>query len=440
MSISTQEKSYLTSETVDALSAANNEPAWAKDQRVAAWQAFERLPIPAKEDEAWRRTDISRLNLPRYQPSRAALEPALEPSPHFQSTDESAAGAVLLEDGRVFHGLAPSLKSQGLVFSDLATALKEHPVLVRKYLGQAVTASQGKFEALNAALWNRGIFLYVPRNVQVSVPLSGGYAFSPTDGSAVFPRTVVVLEEGARATYFDEYASPSLESGQALSCAAVEIFLAPGAELQYFNVQRWGRGVHHFLTQHGRLDRDARLTTLAIALGGKLSKVNLGSDLVGAGAESRLYGLVFGDGGQHFTHHTLQSHQVSHTTSDLLFKAALKDKARSVFTGMIHITKEAQKTAAYQSSRNLLLSDGAKADTIPMLEILADDVQCGHGASVGSLDEDQRFYLMTRGLSPAEAERAIVDGFFEEVLQRIPLEGTREKLKAAIDHKLGAGG
>jgi len=400
----TQEKYGFNATTLAHLSRA--EPAFSADLRRAAFEIFQSLPMPSKEDEAWRRTDISRLDLARYD---FAIAPTA----------------------------VASREKQGVVFEDLATAARNRPDLVEKYLGQAVPARRGKFEALNAAFWNQGLLLHVPKNTDVALPLFGGYGADLADGQAVLPRTLIVLEDGARATFFDQYASPDVAEGQALSCGAVEIFLGANAELRYVNLQRWGRGVNHFLTQGARLGAGAKLFTLAIALGGKMSKVNLGSELLGQGAESLLYGLVFGDADQRFTHHTVQDHRVPNTSSDLLFKAAVKDKSRSAYTGMIHITPEAQKTAAFQTSRNLILSDTAKADTIPMLEILADDVKCGHGASVGSLDEDQRFYLMTRGLSRQDAERVIVEGFFEEVLQKVPVEGTREMLHAAINQKLG---
>ncbi|MGQ0644244.1 MAG: Fe-S cluster assembly protein SufD [Elusimicrobiota bacterium] len=407
--------------------------------RQRAWKAFESLPMPAKEDEAWRRTDISRLDLGRYGVSTETLSPSSRFPTLFDPFLETREGVLLIQDHAAFRRFPEGWEERGVVFSDLETAAKTHKGLIDKFLAKAVPSEKGKFEALNGALWNRGIFLYVPRNVDVVLPLHGGYGFTLQDGRAALPRTLIVLEEGARATYFDEYVSgPAPEGASALSCAAVEMFLGAGAQLQYINLQRLDRSVDHFLTQGGRLDRDAKLLTLAIALGGNVSKVNLGSELAGAGAESRLYGLVFGDGKQRFTHHTVQDHRVPHTSSDLLFKAALKDQARSIYTGMIHITPEAQKTEAFQTCRNLILSEGARADAIPMLEILADDVKCGHGASVGPLDEDQRFYLMTRGLSLQAAERAIVEGFFEEVLQRVPVEGTREKLHGAINAKLGA--
>jgi Fe-S cluster assembly protein SufD len=364
----------------------------------------------------------------------------------FEGTADGSEGVLWIQDGKTFQTLPPDLEKQGVLFMDLHSALESHGDRVAKYLYKALPSSKGKFEALNAALWSPGIFLYVPKGVDVGLPLRGGYGADLSDGQMVLPRTLIVVESGARVTYFDEYASPGVspingkngEISQALSCAAVEIFLAPDAELRYVNIQRWGQGVFHFLTQNARLEQNARLTAMAVALGSALTKADFGSDLVGQGAVSRLYGLVFGDGAQHFTHHTWQDHRVPNTTSDLLFKAALKDKARSIFTGMVRIAKEAQKSDAYQACRNMLLSPHARANAIPMLEILADDVKCGHGAAVGTLDEDQRFYLMARGLDPTVADHMIVEGFFEEVLQKLPSDVLRDSLRKIIQVKLSA--
>ncbi len=432
----------FSAESCARLGASRREGPAPAELRRRAWNAYENFPMPSTEDEAWRRTDISFLDLERFRLAADAARPVPGVPALF-------AGVVAPEEGLLLHGddgfhrrLPAEWAERGLVLEDLSEALAARGPLVEKHLGRALSPRKGKFEALNNALWNRGVFVRVPKGLDVSLTLRGGYGFASADGQAVLPRTVIALEEGARAVYFDEYVSPPAGEGdaggfQALSCGGVEIFLGPGAQLTYVNIQRWGRGVFHFLTQNALLERDARLTTLAVSLGGQTSRVNLGSELIGPGAASHLYGLVFGDGTQKFTHHTRQDHQVPHTQSDLLFKAALKDKARSVYTGMIRIAKEAQKADAYQTNRNLLLSPQAKAHTIPMLEILADDVRCSHGATVGSLDEDQRFYLMSRGLNRGEAERIIVEGFFEDVLQRVPGESVREKLRAAVEAKLG---
>jgi Fe-S cluster assembly protein SufD len=304
-------------------------------------------------------------------------------------------------------------------------------------LGRVLSPESGKFSALSMAFWSRGLFVYVPKDVDAGVVLRGGYAPRLADGQAVVTRTLVVAEPGSHLTFMEDYAAEGPEGeGAALAVGGVELVLGENAHVTYVNLQRQGRSVNHFLCQSAQLARDARLTTLAPALGGGLSRADFGSTLQGAGAVANLYGLVFGDGKQRFTHHTRQEHQAPRTSSDLLFKSALMDEARSIFTGLIRIEKTATKSEASQASKNILLSRNARANAIPMLEILTDDVKCGHGAAVGGLDDDQRFYLMSRGLGRREAEQAMVEGFFEDVLQRVPVPALHERLRSAIDEKL----
>lgn len=398
---------------------------------------FNALPWPKAEDEAWRRMDLSFLEPERFVPGATAdLTP--EAFMEGEATSERAGEALWL--GTKIHArLSPEAEAQGVVFGSLSEALSRCPEKVLPFLGKIVPPETGKFAAWNTAQWESGLFFYVPKGVSVALPFLGGHGAGAVQGRAIFPRTLVVLEEGAQATYIEDYtALPA--AGENLSSAVVEIALAANARLHYIHLQRWPAGWRHFLKQNARLDRDAALHTLVVATGGDFGRADFGSDLNAPGASARLYGLVFGDGEQRFTHHTHQNHRAPSTTSDLLFKAALRDNARSVYTGLVKIAPEAQKSNAYQASKNILLSKGARANAIPMLEILADDVKCGHGAAVGSLDDDQRFFLMSRGLSREEAERAIVEGFFEDVLQRIPVPGMPDRLRAILDAKLESRG
>lgn len=405
--------------------------------RESARTLFDALPWPKTEDEAWRRTDLTFWDPQQFQKGTTANLAA----DRFIESDRSGerAGEVL-SLGAVFQvRLDPATAAQGVVFCPLAEALARFPEKVAPHLGAIVPPESGKFAAMNTAFFESGVFLFVPKGVTVALPFLGGHGAGAAAGRSIFPRTLVVLEEGAQATYIEDHTAAPAE-GENLSCGVVELVLGAGARLHYIQLQRWPKGWWHFLKQNARLDRDASLTTLVVATGGDTGRADFGSDLAAPGAAARLYGLVFGDGEQRLTHHTLQNHRAPSTTSDLLFKAALRDNARSVYTGMVKIAPEAQKAVAYQASKNILLSKGARANAIPMLEILADDVKCGHGAAVGSLDDDQRFYLMSRGLSREEAERAIVEGFFEDVLQRIPVPGMSDRLRAILDAKLEAGG
>lgn len=398
---------------------------------------FDSLPWPTKEDEAWRRTDLSGLDLDRFvlaSSTEARLAGVPGAFTDFVGTEDAL---VLWGPDGVHRRVGAETESKGVIFQDLAEAYRQRPELVGPLLGATLPTANSKFSALSGAFWNRGLFVYVPKGVEAGVVLRGGYAPTLADGQSAVTRTLIVAEPGSRLTFLEDYAAIGPEGeGEALAVAGVEIVVGENAHVTYVNFQRHGRNVTHFLSQNARLARDARLTTLAAALGGRLSRSDFGSQLLGPGATANLYGLVFGDGDQRFTHHTRQEHQSPRTSSDLLFKAALMDQARSIYTGMIRIEKTAAKSEAYQASKNVLLSRKARANAIPMLEILTDDVKCGHGAAVGGLDDDQRFYLMSRGLDPREAERAMVEGFFEDVLLRVPVPALHERLRAMIDKKL----
>lgn len=399
------------------------------DARRRAWAESAHRPLPTTETEAWRRTDVSGLDLARFRFA----------SPGAVAATQSAADEALADgvgtDVRLNRPRA--LAEQGVLFMDLAEAQRAHSALIERHLGRAVPSGKDKFSALNAALWNRGVFVHVPRGVAASVPLRALWGGDLADGRALFPRVLLVAEAGSRVTFFDDYSAPDLPAGgAALAVPVTELFLGEGAEVTYVSLQRWGRGITHIAHQHAHLAKDARLTSLAVALGGSLSKADFGSELLAPGAESRLYGLVFGHGSQRLTHHTVQAHRAPKTTSEVLFKSAVRDTARSIVTGLLRIDLGAAQANAYQSAKAILLSPRARAIAIPMLEILDNDVKCGHGAAVGALDDDQRFYLMSRGLTAAESERAIVEGFFEDILSRVPVDGLRDRLREAIDQRL----
>ncbi len=254
-----------------------------------------------------------------------------------------------------------------------------------------------------------------------------------------FPHTLVILGRGAQVTYLEEFASPNFEAG-GFSSSAHEFFLQEGAQLRYVTIQNWGRTVWHFGTERMRLERDAKLNSLVIGVGGRLARSEIECYLEGVGAESEMLGLYLGADRQHLAFHTLQRHLARHTISDLLYKGALRDRAHALYMGLIQVLPSAQQSDAYQANRNLLLGGRARADSIPMLEIEANDVRCTHGSTTGKVDEDQLFYLMSRGLSRAEATATIIEGFFEPLLARIPLDQVRARITGFIREKLVYGG
>jgi Fe-S cluster assembly protein SufD len=299
--------------------------------------------------------------------------------------------------------------------------------------GSVVHANEGKFAALAEALSQNGVILYVPRDVEVKDPLQS-ILWGPGLNLAHFSHILVWIDEGASATYVHESASPD-EKGHTLHSGVVEIYIAPGARLQFVELQSWGNHVWNFSHERARVERDGNLEWIFGAVGSHLTKNFSDLDLVGEGATGRMSGFYFADGTQHLDHDTQQNHLAPYTTSDLLFKGALKGRSRSVWQGMIYVAPGAQKTDGYQANRNLVLSKEAHSDSIPGLEILADDVRCTHGVTVGKIEQEPLFYTRSRGIPQDEAEQLIVQGFFEAIMQRIPFEGVRQRFQQAIIKK-----
>jgi Fe-S cluster assembly protein SufD len=402
-----------------------------------AWEAFNRLPLPTTADEAWRRTDIHVLPADRFAvPPQGAWEdlPPVRPDLLRPLTGDQHGGQIVLLPGGSTVTLDESLSQKGLVFTDLKTAEREHPDLLAKMLGKTVNVEEGKFAALAGALAQNGVVLYVPKGLQVEEPLHsilwGPGAF------AHISHLLVLVDEGASVTYVHEAASPDEPGLNTMHAGLVEIQVMQNASLRFVELQSWGRHVWNFSHERVRVERDGHLDWIFGAIGSRLTKNFSELDLVGQGAQGRMSGFYFTDGSQHLDHDTQQNHLAPNTTSDLLFKGALKGKSRSVWQGMIYVAPGAQKTDGYQANRNLVLDERARADSIPGLEILADDVRCTHGATVGKLEQEPLFYLKSRGIPQKEAERLVVEGFFDPIFQRIPFEGVRERFQEYISGKM----
>lgn len=423
----------MTREAVERLSAAKNEPAWMLERRLQAWEIFNSLPMPKRTDEEWRRTDISRLKLdtlvPFVAPTGAVVESPLR-------LNGNSSGLLTHENsGTVDRSLQDDLSRAGVIFTDLDTAIREHPDVVRAYfMTEAVPAGYNKFTALNGAFWSGGTFLYVPRGVEVALPLRALYTLTAS-GAGLFTHTLLIVEPGARVTYVEEYASNAIAE-QSLNAGVVEVFLKQNAHLTFVTLQEWTGKVLDISTQRAMMDRDSRLDWLVIGMGDGVTKSNIETALRGSGASTQMLGILWGYAHQHTDYHTVQDHMAPHTTSDLLYKGALTDEAKSIFSGRIRVVKGAHGTDAYQANRNVLLSKKASAYPSPNLEIEANEVRCTHGASVGKVDQDQLFYLMSRGLTRDVATRMVVEGFFEDVLQREPVESIRGNLRDLIARKM----
>ena len=430
----------LSVESLERVS--RDEPTWLKERRSHAWSVYEATPMPTTKLEEWRYTDLSKkLDLETLSLSEAETapdDPSAWPARLRATMDEdhAASGHIVFIDGHVVHAdLDSDLASQGVVLKSLHEAVDSHAELVQEHLAtEALPPEEGKFASLNAALWVDGIFLFVPKGVQLELPIRVTRWLSEA-GTAYMSRVLIVAENHSQVSYVDEVVSNDFTT-QMFTSTAAEVIAKDGAQVQFVSVQRLGRGSFYHSVQRTLANRDATLDTLNVGLGASVSRVDLNAKLLGPGATSDMLGLYFGDGSQHFDFNTSQDHTVPNTSSDLLYKGALDGASRSVFRGIIRVHEGAQRTDAYQTNRNLLLSNDARADSLPTLEIEADDVKCSHGATVGELDADAKFYLMSRGLDRVQAERLVVLGFLGEVLARLPLGGVGEKVTRVIEEKL----
>jgi Fe-S cluster assembly protein SufD len=394
--------------------------------------------MPGITDEAWRRTDYRHINWSEAGRAIAAPQTTLDVVPQANLEPligDEQGGIIVFVDGRLVHyELNDVVKRQGVVFTDLVTACREHEELVRtRLMTQAVVPHEGKFAALHAALWTHGVFLYVPRGTAVELPFHV-VMYNSGDG-ATMGHMLVALEEASQATLLVDYLSAPGQA-QSLYVGATELLVGASANLRYVSLQDWNRQTFEFSYQRARVERDANLDWILGNMGGELVKQFIEVELDGQGSTGRVSGMFFADGDQLFDQDTQQVHNAPLTTSDLLFKGAAKDTARTVWQGMIKSLPKMQKIDGFQACRNLVLDEDARMDAIPGLEIEADDVRCTHAATFGTLEEQPVFYLMSRGIPRADAELMVTEGFFEELLDRIPFQRVQERLRASLEAKI----
>ncbi len=413
-----------------------NEAALLAGLRADAGVRYGELGFPSRKTEEWRYTDLSKIDFDSYRPVRPDSDvdealPATVQAVLERSGDR--AGVIVQRNVRVVHvELDEQLVGQGVVLCSLERAATKYPELVERTLGAASPAPmEEKIWSLHLAFLSGGYFLYIPRDVRLEAPV---HCFRIIDepGSLVSTHSLILAEPGSESAVIDEFVSDDLD---AISVHGALVEGGDNASVDYVSLQRYGRGVKHFSIQHATARKDARLGTFNVQLGSDLARADVSLRLLGEGCDCQMLGLWLGDSDQHFDHHTLQHHAKPHARSDLLYKGALADSASSVFRGLIRVDKDAQLTDAYQTNRNLLLSENASAITLPSLEIEADDVRCSHGASIGQVEDRQLFYLMSRGLTKTQAERLLVLGFFNEVLGRIPMAGVGARVLEAIEAK-----
>lgn len=462
----------IASVRVDDLVSGNAEAPWLKQARIASWEAYWQMAMPTSKDEDWKRTEIDSLNLSNLQAvdltndtaSKSAQSQWLSAGLKFFKT---RAGVVSDTATSLNEPLTSDLQKRGVIFCDLKTALNKHEELIKRYLAPEVTQSPGKpaskFALMNSALFNSGFFLYVPKNIHVNDPFIsvtdlGNFGFS--DGSkhkakhddhakiaeahkkglAVFPRFLVILEANSKINLINilasEHINRSHESTISLCNAFMHADVKDGAELNYLELQRFGLNIFAVTQNNTDVAKDAKLYSLNVGLGGFQLKADICTSLKEPGATCDVQGIVLGDKTEHYSYNTLQNHDAPATESNINFRVALKDKAVSIYQGTITVDKSAQKTNAFQSNKNLLLGSEAGAESIPKLEIFADDVKCSHGATVGPVDSEQIFYLMSRGLSRPQAEEMIVTGFFRQVMETCVIPNGIDWISSLVQDKL----
>ncbi len=421
-------------EAVQALSERFDEPGWLREKRALAFERFTGLDLPHT-----RYTKARGLKLEDYLPHtpfEGAFDPGRAPAvvqDVLKRKTDADAYSVQVDSSPVRFNVPERLKEQGVVFCDLNAAVREHPELLEKYLMNDLFKLQVKMEALHAAMWSGGAFVYVPRGVKAEVPLHLLFLHERA-GAGLFNHILIVAEAESEVTVLEE--NYALDAGApALHTAGVEVWVGDGASVQVGGIQNWNEKTFSFGTRRARVGRDARMDWTLGWIGGRLMMSHLSNELAGRGARAHDVQMTFTHGKQHFDVTSNLVHLVPDTTGEVRARSMLRDKSRTVFSGLIRIEEGAQRSNAYQSHRALILDDGARCDASPSLEINADDVRCTHAASASQLDDEKLFYLRSRGLDENQAKKAVVDGFFQPTVDNISMPVARERLEHLIEQK-----
>ncbi len=413
----------------------HNLPANVTQAMMDALALYQNTPYPTDKDEAWRRTSLVGLEKANYSFDYDTRLITEVPTKFLQPViDGEQAGQLVISPGQTVENLRPEYAEAGVIFCDLFDILKRSPDKVEGKLNHLVKPQDGKFAALTAAFAVHGTFLYVPTDVKIKEPLHALF-WNAGDHAAACSHHVIWVERGAEVTFVQEFASEGEDIPQFHS-GTLEVFVGTGATLNFVELQSWNRSTWNIIHEKVKVEQDANLSWIFGSLGSKVTKSFSSIDLAGAGASAKVSGFYFADDSQHLDMDTEQNHLAPNTTSDLLYKGAVTGNSRSVWQGNIYVAPGANGTDGYQANKNLILSRAARADSIPGLEILADDVKCTHGATVGKIDPDQIFYLRSRGLTERDARHLIVQGFFETIMERIPFQAVSDRFRDAIVTKI----
>ena len=411
-------------------------PDWFRDQQRAAWQQFEASPNPTRKDQAWRFANVGLLDLAPYKIRGVLSEDDRKNVLKYSRGLNHHAGRMIFANDQLIERdvVSADLKKRGVIFQPLERAIVEHADLFRKYfMSTEATLGSAKFAALHQALVSSGTFLFVPRRVEIELPIEI-FHWLRHDNMSVFPHLLLVADELAKVTVIEHFRSCD-QRAAGFACGVNDLIAGPGAKVTYVCAQNWADNVIALQINSTTVDHDASAMSLNLHLGGKYSRFESLSRLIGEGGRSDLLAVAVAKNQQEFDARTLQDHISPRTASDLLYKNALDDRARTIFGGLIRVEPHAHFADAYQKVRNLLLSDDAEANSMPGLEILADNVRCTHGATSGQIEEDQLFYLRSRGIPTKVAQRLLVTGFLDEVIQRLDHPAIGEHLHGLIGQK-----
>jgi Fe-S cluster assembly protein SufD len=410
-------------------------PDWFRELQAKAWEEFEAAPLPTRGNELWRFSSVKNLALDGYVlPPDFSGDPSVLIDPR---EFPKAAGRIVFANESLVTSeiLDPRLESAGVIFTTLAEALEKHADRLREYfMSQSARLGSAKFSALHKSLVQAGTFLWVPRGVEIQDPFEV-FHLVQGDWTAVFPHTLIIAEDNSRVTFLEHFLSANPQD-HGLACGVNDLVLKPGSKLDYVSIQEWSNNFVSIQVNSTVAGKDSAALNLALNFGGKYSRLESISRMIDSGARSDMLAVSVAHDEQEFDQRTLQDHQKPDTTSDLLYKNALHDQSRTIFSGLIKVEPGAHRTDAYQKVRNLLLSDDAEANSMPGLEILADDVRCTHGATSGQVEPEELFYLKSRGIDDLAAKRLIARGFLNEVIDRLPEEQLSKYLHQQIEARL----
>ena len=408
------------------------------ERRKLALDAYEREEMPTWRRSGFWTTSLKKLRLDELEPRRYEPVDELPEIVREHLGDEQHAGLIVQRGASTIHThLDPEAAEQGVVVMPLEQAAEEHAELVERWFMQRLSHEEGKFQAAAAAFWTGGAFVHVPKNLKLEKPIQVVWLIDEP-GVAQYAHTLAIVGEHAECA-IREYCLGAPIDGQALHAGGFELYARPGSQVRLAHYQDWGPGeVYDISTKRVEIARDAHVDWVPVHLGGHVTKQTLDIITAEQGSDMRHTGLYFTERDEHLDLFTTDKHEAGHTTGDTVWKGALTGASRASYEGLIEIVQDAQESHTYLQTHSMLLSAKAKADAIPSLIVKTDNVSASHGGTVGELDEEQIFYMQSRGVSRREAVRILVEGYFEEVVHRLADPGLEDLVRRRIAQKLAA--